>query len=817
MFGGINADGLRRFNIGNVDDEWRLWLHLVLTYFFSVAAIILLWREMQEFIRRRHAYLMSKKHKKTPQSTTILVTAIPKGLSNEEALYNIFNRFPGGVAKIWLNRHPKNLMKLCKERDDVVKNLEIAEYNYIRSAYMADHKNGQDISGIKEPQRPIGKISKFPGVGHKVDLVEFYTNRLCQLNEQIEKVQQSGSVESLNSAFIQFRSQFAAQSAVQTIIHPNPFQMAHIYSEISPLDVVWDNMGLGTLTQKGRQSIIFIMSTAMIMLWTIPTIIVSSLASISDIVDTFSFLAFLHNLPSGFIGVIQGVLPPLLLAGLMALLPVLLTVMSTYEGHVRYSSITLSVMSKYFFFLVVNVLLISTLSGGILKTIKDLQVDGFKFDAVIMLVSEKLPEASTFFITYVLLRGFTGPALELLQVVPLLLNFLFTKRLTKSPREIWSVQGHLESVDYGVLFPPQTLMFCIGMLYSTIAPPILPFVAFYFTMHYFVYRHQFLYVYLQSVETGGLAFPKAVKQAFTGIFISQITLFGIFLMKQATFHDTAIPQLILIVILITITALAFINMNEAFNPLVTFLPVALFSKDLHVDRDGVVTDGAEEPNTSKPQDEDQTGTRIEDMSMDDLSELNSTQRKIPIPNIPRFKVTKQNYDGNGVSEFDSLTHNASSFQDQFPHQHGSSTLNFGSNGSLTGYSNQQLNRPMSLIDRPVSFAYRRPASPIDFAEYYRADGSETEPWLEPMPEDTELGRLQDQAYCHPSIYNVQKPVWLPMDERGLVQTEIDRLRSLGIVVATDGAVLDGSTAKARISGIIHAPGEEMQYRLERGE
>ena len=71
----------------------------------AVSAIILLWREMGEYTRRRHAFLMSDKHIKTPQATTILVTAIPKGLNTEEAMFNIFNRFPGGVAKVWLNRY----------------------------------------------------------------------------------------------------------------------------------------------------------------------------------------------------------------------------------------------------------------------------------------------------------------------------------------------------------------------------------------------------------------------------------------------------------------------------------------------------------------------------------------------------------------------------------------------------------------------------------------------------------------------------------------------------------------------------------------
>ncbi|KAF9896218.1 hypothetical protein BX616_007899, partial [Lobosporangium transversale] len=103
MKGGINGKGLQLFNIGNVNTQWRLWFHLTLTYIFTASAIGLLWREMHEYTRRRHAFLLSEKHGKTPQATTILVTAIPKGLNSEIALYNIFNRFPGGVAKIWIN------------------------------------------------------------------------------------------------------------------------------------------------------------------------------------------------------------------------------------------------------------------------------------------------------------------------------------------------------------------------------------------------------------------------------------------------------------------------------------------------------------------------------------------------------------------------------------------------------------------------------------------------------------------------------------------------------------------------------------------
>ncbi|KAG0274173.1 hypothetical protein BGZ95_010037 [Linnemannia exigua] len=924
MVGGIASTGQSSMTIANVKDSWRLWFHLILTYIFCGAAMALLWREMREYTQRRHAYLMSERHNKTPQSTTILVTAIPKGLNTEEALFDIFDGFPGGVSKIWLNRHPKDILKLCKERDELVPKLEMAEYNYIRSAYS---KKAQKDPSFKDPVRPFGRVSGLPFVGKKVDLINYYTERLAHLNYEIESAQQTGSLSSLNSAFIQFNSQFGAHSAVQTVVHPKPFKMAPMYSEISPLDVVWDNMNLSTVVTKGRRLFILAVSTAMILFWTIPTLFISSIASLADVVQTFHFLAFLQKLPPTAIGIVEGILPPLMLAGLMALLPVILTTMATYEGHVQHSAITHSLMSKFFLFLVVNVLLISTLTKGFLGTYHQLEMTGFRLDDILRLVSVNLPESSVLFINYVLLRGFTGPALELIQVAPLLLNFLYTNLMAKSPRQIWDVQGRLESVNYGVLFPQQTLIFCIGMVYSTIAPLILPFVTFYFTVYYFVYRHQFLYVYSQPIETGGLAFPKAVKQVYTGIFISEITLFGIFVLKQATFH--AVPHLVLMIILFAMTALSLSNMNEAFNPLVTFLPVALFSKDLHMDRHGVVTDGDEvKPKSKRQQKRDLEQQRHQQqqqqhqddierpsadgtiMTLENLSSKNLTSNQVaaagsissPLDHLQVLpqEITSKNrarteplHHTTYHMDIDSLApphsqHHQYQQEHQQPSQHhatidmshlhpdqflrpnisydsrewGSTdrshhmppqtfheqSRRYQSEDDITRLSSlghiarfpshSSLNsRPASLYDRPVSYAAAgRPASfnhknntghnnsrPTSFYDHHRQDtneggnGGNGGPWPEVSETDAELERLQDRAYCHPAIYNTQKPVWLPMDERGLMQAEIDKLSNRGIVVATDGAYLDAKTSKASVGGLIYAPGEEAQYRLERGE
>ncbi|KAG0232951.1 hypothetical protein B0O80DRAFT_432152 [Mortierella sp. GBAus27b] len=778
--------GLNKLNIGNVGEPWRLWFHLILTIVFCFSTLFMLWREMQEYTRRRHAYLMSEKHRKTPQATTILVTAIPDGLNNEDALYDIFNRFPGGVRSIWLNRDPSKLTDLTEERETVVMKLEAALYAYVQSAYGPRKKTDPEL---KEPVRPIGRTSMIPFVGPKVDLIEFYTNRLAELNQEIGQLQEHGATPALNSAFIRFHTQFGAHSAVQTVVHPSPYQMAPMHVEISPLDVVWSHMNMSTLVRKGRTFLSVSAATALALFWSIPVVFVSTIANLDKLIQTFGFLAFLKKLPPDVVGGIQGILPPLFMAILMALLPVILTIMATLEGHVRYSSIMISLQQKYFVFLVINVLLLSTISNGFLNLLG--KMSGMTFLDIVNLMSGHLPDASTFFVTYALLQGFTGPVMELLQLTPLILNIVFTKMLGRSPRQIWNIQGRLSSVNYGVIFPQQILMFSVGMVYSTISPLILPLVTFFFTMFYLVYRHQFLYVYQQVHETGGLAFPVAIKQAYAGIFIFEITILGIFLL-QGTAN---LPHVVLMLLAIGVTVVSLYGMNEAFDPLVTYLPVALFSKDLEIDRDGKVI--KKDLNKLNSMDEEVamstekgSGSAV---ALNTLTPPKQHDHGHLHPDTASMAVSKREYD-------DSI--DASS---QMP---GVPTPNYSEfdAASLAQHSlHPSLNIPGGR-DRPRSYA--RSEHHVD-AMSLAAEAAEAD-------EDPELRRLQEQAYCHPAVYSTQTPIWLPMDQRGIVADEIQRLSVLGITVATDGAGLDPKTGKTEVAGILFAPGEETRFRLERG-
>ena len=82
-----------------------------------------------------------------------------------------------------------------------------------------------------------------PLIGKKVDTIYHCRRELARLNHEIERDQtEPEKYPPMNSAFVQFNHQVAAHMACQAVSHHTPKQMAPRVVEISPDDVIWDNM-----------------------------------------------------------------------------------------------------------------------------------------------------------------------------------------------------------------------------------------------------------------------------------------------------------------------------------------------------------------------------------------------------------------------------------------------------------------------------------------------------------------------------------------------------------------------------------------------
>jgi hypothetical protein len=188
--------------------------------------------------------------------------------------------------------------------------------------------------------------------------------------------------------------------------------------------------------------------------------------------------------------------------------------------------------------------LIVTISAGITSALQGLLKNP---GSITTLLSQQLPKASTFFLTYTILQGLSGTAGGFLQIVPLIVYYVKLYLLGSTPRSVYGIKYGARSVAWGTTFPGVTLLVVIGassssspplsvfappadntprtaLVYSVISPIINGLACFTFFMFFQLYKYLFLWQFEQppSSDTGGLFFPKAITHMFVGLYLQQV-------------------------------------------------------------------------------------------------------------------------------------------------------------------------------------------------------------------------------------------------------------------------------------------------------
>lgn len=139
-----NVTGLDTLAWSNVSPEHtsRYWGHLILAVGVIGWVCFIFHQELLHYIFKRQEYLSSPGHRLKASSTTVLITDIPLELCTLEALTELYDDFPGGVRRIWINRDFKTLVEKAQARNRFENLLEDAETNLIRKATRR-HRKGQ--------------------------------------------------------------------------------------------------------------------------------------------------------------------------------------------------------------------------------------------------------------------------------------------------------------------------------------------------------------------------------------------------------------------------------------------------------------------------------------------------------------------------------------------------------------------------------------------------------------------------------------------------------------------------------------------------
>jgi hypothetical protein len=102
-----------------------------------------------------------------------------------------------------------------------------------------------------------------------------------------------------------------------------------------------------------------------------------------------------------------------------------------------------------------------------------------------------------------------------------------------------------------------------------IAPIVLGFAAAGLAVVYVVYRYNLIYVYDSEHDTRGLHYPRALQQTLIGLYLAEVCLIGLLALGGG------LGPLFLMILLLVLTVLVHISLNDALGPLLYNIPRTL--------------------------------------------------------------------------------------------------------------------------------------------------------------------------------------------------------------------------------------------------
>ena len=504
--GAGRTQGLDRYSWANIglDHTAFCWVHLVMALFVIVFVCYTIYTELLFYVQVRNSYLTSPAHRTLEAANTILVTDIPE--KDLPVLKHVYGIFPGGVHSVWINRDLSALSQKIQRRKKLVTTLEAAETNLITLATKNSRQRDSDeptrLSGADiEKEGPLWKcylkekdrdhmyvpregctwMPAIPLIGRRVDTIHYCLGELARINEEIRsdlaelaELDSNGTESSkyprIRSAFVRFNTQLAAYMARQTILNAYPLHSSARYINVSVRELRWSTLSQRWWNRYIRNGLVWIAIVFLLTTWAIPVALTGFLSQITTLAGSASWLHWIADAPTWLSGIVQGVLPQLMLVILTTLLPVILRFITGWQGLSTETAVELSLQKCYFVFLFIQNFLTVSLSSSITAIAQDL-LHGVNHAPT--LLARNLPKASNYFFSYLTLQGLSVSAGALLQAGSLISWLILSPWMDRTPRQKWERQIGLPEIRWGTFYPLYTNLACIGTNFPALSPTLL--------------------------------------------------------------------------------------------------------------------------------------------------------------------------------------------------------------------------------------------------------------------------------------------------------------------------------------------------------
>ena len=299
-----------------------------------------------------------------------------------------------------------------------------------------------------------------------------------------------------------------------------------------------------------------------------------------------------------------------------------------------------------------------------------------------------------------------------------------------------------------------------------------------FSLFWLVYRYNTLYVTKFRFDTGGLLYPTAINQLFTGLYLMELCLIGLFFLVRDARSDgkaNGTPcqaQAIIMIVVFILTLLYQWLLNGAFGPLMRYLPITLEDEAVMRDEEFARAQEKRWRLDNDERDRDNTNDVLDDRERLSADE-NQAAESIEMQNIEarneRGMMDPRNL-GLPVPETvgNFIPLQVSSWADRSRKKTPNSP---GQNGQVTS-PRQHHRQHHPVRTSPDVEAQRSGTNAIGEALFAGINDE-----IEDLTPD-ERDKLVRRAFQHEALRARRPVIWIPRDDLGVSDDEIHRTQKL---------------------------------------
>ncbi|SPQ23820.1 0846a13a-5607-493b-a637-d7d9e5c5a8da [Thermothielavioides terrestris] len=542
-------------NFSPPDDTWLaritprnvwgapLWATVVFAWLLTIIVCGFLWWNYRKVLQLRRQYMESEEYQHGLHARTLMLYDIPKNLRTDEGIARIIDHVApnSSFSRTAVARDVKILPDLINQHDKTVRKLE-----KVLAIYLKDPHNLPAERPKCSPSKKDPSYGTYPR-GHKVDAIEYLTQRIKVLELEIKDFRQRVDKRgSMPYGFASFADIAEAHSIAYACRKKKPYG-ATVKLAPRPNDIIWENMPLSPSTRSTRRLWNNLWTAVLTLLWIAPNAMIAiflvNLTNLGHVWHAFQVSLTAHYT---IWSIIQGIASPALMSLVYLVLPIIFRRMSIRAGDQTKTGRERHVVAKLYAFFVVNNLIVVSVFGAIWSFTANVvqQTEGGTdaWKAILdanfgLTVFLSLCSFSPFWVAWLLQRQL-GAAVDLAQLWTLLYSFIMRKFFSPTPRELIELTAP-PPFDYASYYNYFLFYSTVALCYAAIQPLVLPAAALYFCIDVALKKYLLLYIFVTKNESGGMFWRILFNRILFGSILSHLIVFLVVWVRGDASHVQA--------------------------------------------------------------------------------------------------------------------------------------------------------------------------------------------------------------------------------------------------------------------------------------